>query len=119
MTTLSIPGTLPSLNEYIDECRRCKYAGAKMKKDATELVAWCAKGLPPAVGPVIVQCRFYVPNRRKDPDNVVAGATKFLLDGLVEGGVLPNDTMKWIGGLEFTWEVDEENPRIEVTLKGA
>ena len=40
MITVEIPFRLPSLNQYINECRRNRYAGAKMKKDV-ELMKRC------------------------------------------------------------------------------
>ena len=33
MNKIEIPFRLPSLNQYINECRRNKYAGANMKKN--------------------------------------------------------------------------------------
>ena len=43
MQTVMIHGKLPSLNEYIDACRRNRYQAAKMKRDAEELIIWQAK----------------------------------------------------------------------------
>jgi len=117
MPSFTIPGTLPSLNEYIRAERGSKYAAAKIKKDATELVAWSAKGLAPIEKyPVTVHCHWVVKNRRKDLDGV-RHSIKYVLDGLVMAGVLKNDSWRYISGLSDTFEVGE--PRIEVTIKEA
>lgn len=39
---LIIPGRLPGLNDMTDAARRNRYESAKMKKEYTELTAWCA-----------------------------------------------------------------------------
>lgn len=53
---------------------------------------------------------------RRDPDNIAA-AVKFIWDGLVEAGVIPNDGWKENGGWSNHFEVDKDNPRIEVVIK--
>lgn len=35
-----INAKLPSLNEYINACRRNKYQGAKFKRDVEEVIGW-------------------------------------------------------------------------------
>ena len=42
---------------------------------------------------------------------------KFIIDGLVKAGVLKNDGWAQIGDLNHSFEVDKENPRIEVILE--
>jgi len=42
---LIIPGRLPGLNDMTDAARRNRYESAKMKREYTDLVAWCAKNL--------------------------------------------------------------------------
>lgn len=88
-----IPIQLPGLNEYIAMCRKSKYLGAKMKRDATGMAAYFARefGLAPVKEPCIVVMAFNEPNRRRDSDNVEF-ARKFVLDGLVSAGILENDS---------------------------
>ena len=116
---LVIPGELPSLNEYIRAERSIRYAASELKRTATARVAWEARaqGLAPVTGPVQVHYHWFLPNRRKDLDNV-RFAAKFINDGLVEAGVLPDDSMRYIQGLSDAFDVDRENPRIEVELHG-
>ncbi len=40
-----------------------------------------------------------VGDKRKDPDNLVDGATKCLLDGLQLAGVIPRDGWAWVRGV--------------------
>jgi Holliday junction resolvase RusA-like endonuclease len=113
---LTIPGRLPGLNEMIDAARENRYASAKMKKEYTELVAWCAKAARlPRMEKVDLVITWHEPNKRRDKDNIMAGQ-KFIWDGLVEAGVLPNDGWNQIGDITHRFRVDKANPRVEVEL---
>lgn len=112
----TIPGRLPGLNDITDAARRNRYESAKLKKEYTELVAWCAKRARlPRFDRVDLVITWYEPNQKRDKDNIMAGQ-KFILDGLVEAGVLPNDGWKQIGDVTHRFRVDQTNPRIEVEL---
>lgn len=115
---LTLPGELPALNEILAASKSHWRRYAANKRANTRLV-WAearAQRLQQITGAVDVTFRHYRPNRRKDPDNVAAGASKCILDGLQEAGVLPGDGMKWIGSLHHLFEIDKENPRIVVEL---
>lgn len=111
-----------SLNEYSDAERRHRQIGARMKHDET-MDAYVAclsqiqeKALRVEKYPIRLHFHWYCPNRKKDPDNI-SFAKKFLLDGMVCAGLIPNDGWKHIGGFDgddFT--VDKENPRVIVTI---
>lgn len=113
-----IPGKLPGMNEYQNECRRNARAGGRMKRNATDLVAWCAKssGIKPMKPPVSVTVTWVEPNMRRDKDNIRTGM-KFVLDGLQEAGVIANDNWKWIADLDDAYLVNKDNPRVIVELK--
>lgn len=115
-----IEGELPSLNLYIkaERSTRRGIGGATLKRNATTKVRLSAvqDEVQPVEGPVAITFLWFVPDRRKDPDNVVF-AKKFILDGLVWAGVLPNDGMRWIHRLEDVLQVDREHPRIEVLIR--
>lgn len=92
--TFFVPGPLAGLNEIIDAAKSGHGKGnayARLKKAETEKVAWCARA---ARLPTLTGARFrflwWEAKRNRDKDNVAAGR-KFILDGLVEAGVLPND----------------------------
>lgn len=111
-----IEGELTDLNTYINAERRNRFLGAKLKKQNTEDVAWQTKGKKKVKEyPVRIHIDWYTPTERKDPDNT-SFAKKFLLDGLVDSGVLDGDTRKHIKGFSDDFYVDKEHPRIEISL---
>jgi len=109
-----IPGRLPGLNEIIDAAKRNPHEYARMKETCTAMVAWLAKKLP-RFEKVALVITWYEPDLRRDPDNIMAGQ-KFILDGLVQAGVLPNDSQKYVRGIMHRLEVDRQNPRVEVEI---
>jgi Holliday junction resolvase RusA-like endonuclease len=117
MQRLIIEGALPSLNEIIAAAKSHWAAYAKEKRQRTTSIALLATiaKLKPVSGPCVVRCLWYEKDRRRDPDNVRVGM-KFVLDGLVEAGVLPSDGWAVITGLEDRFYVDKERPRIEVEI---
>lgn len=112
-----IDGELLDHNKYINLTRSNKYLGAKAKKEATETVAYytVSNALKKIDKKVDVKVTHYCKNRRKDKDNI-AFTIKFILDGLILGGIIDNDGWNEIGKLEFDFKVDKENPRIKVEL---
>lgn len=114
-----IKGRLPGLNEIIDEARRHRFAGAKQKKKETERCAYeiAAQGVGRIRKPVRLHFRWIEPNAKRDLDNIVAGA-KFIGDGLVLAGCIPNDTRKWVVGFTHTFpEPCPEDPKIVVIME--
>jgi hypothetical protein len=117
--TLWIPGPLPGLNEII-ALRASRYKGAYSEEkrrwnDAIKLCAMAAS-LGAFVRPVRVHFDLREQSRRRDPDNVFAGASKFCLDALVKCGVLPNDGWANIAALSCSWSVDAQKPGVLVTI---
>ena len=112
---LTIPGELPTLNEIIDASKSHYQAYRRLKSEAEERVIWPAKALP-KMDRVRLHITWYRSNRRHDPDNILAG-TKFILDGLVQAGVLENDGWKEIDSISHDWKVDKDNPRVEVEIE--
>lgn len=116
--TLIIPGKLPNLNDYTEACRGNRYSGAKMKKNAEEIIcSHILEQIPRAHFdcPVQVSFRWYEANRRRDLDNI-AFAKKFILDALVRSGVLDNDNWQGVSGFSDSFFIDPKNPRIEVDI---
>ena len=109
-----IPGRLPGLNEIIDAAKRNPHEYARMKETCTAMVAWLAKKLP-RFEKVALVITWYEPDQRRDPDNIMAGQ-KFILDGLVAAGTIPNDSQRYIQGILHRFRVDKQNPRIEVEI---
>ena len=112
-----IEGRLPGLNEIIEAAKQGKgkyQPYALMKEKYTEMIAWIAKKLP-SYEKVALVITWYEPNSRRDPDNIMAGQ-KFILDGLVQAGAIPNDSQKYIAGIVHRFRVDKQNPRVEVEI---
>lgn len=90
---LELGWRMPGLNEYVRAERGSARAAAAMKREQTGMVAAAARAarLPRFERPVMVSFTWVEPNRRRDVDNVEF-AKKFVLDGLVQAGVLPDDS---------------------------
>jgi Holliday junction resolvase RusA-like endonuclease len=110
-----IPGKLPGLNDYTKANRANKYQGANMKKSEEQKIALYIPKWRQYDGKVIVEFRWYEKDERRDPDNIVF-AKKFILDALVNSGVLKGDSLKYIIGFVDKVDVDKKNPRIEVDI---
>lgn len=119
MNKLVIEGELTALNEFINAERRNRYIAAKIKKDETGYCQDVAEKsdlkLQETDFPCALIITWYVKNKRKDADNIVF-AKKFILDGLVEAGVLPNDNRKYVQGFIDVVKEDKECQRIEITF---
>ena len=57
---------------------------------------------------------YYKTNRRHDIDN---GCPKFILDGLVECGMIEDDDSKHLTKLTMQCGVDKQHPRTELRIK--
>ena len=55
------------------------------------------------------------PNVRRDKDNIVA-ARKFILDAMVQYGVLKSDGWKGVEGFSDSFRVDADRPGVKVTI---
>lgn len=119
MVKLIIRGQLPNLNDYTKACRTNKYAGAKMKHDAEQLItAYIMQQLPGVhiKGKVKINFRWYEPNKKRDLDNICF-AKKFILDALVNSKVIVTDGWKGVAGFEDEFYVTtKEKARIEVEI---
>jgi Holliday junction resolvase RusA-like endonuclease len=113
-----IPGQLPGTNEIIDAAKkkaRNYKAYATMKDQYTNMVAWLAKKLS-KFNKVNLTITWYEPNEKRDPDNIMGGQ-KFIFDGLVRAGTIPNDTRKHIGDISHKIRTDRANPRVEIEIE--
>lgn len=97
MIRVDIPIKLPSFNDYISECRKNKFAGAKMKKQYEDQILFFLGRLKKLKSPVRIVFIWVEDNKRRDYDNV-AFAKKFILDAMVKGGYLEDDNRKCVTG---------------------
>ena len=117
--TFVIEGKLPGQNEFIKANRTNYYVGNKMKRDAQEMIMLAIRQQLKGVHidmPVMIEYKYFEPNRRRDKDNVHAFASKVIQDALVKEGVLMNDGWRNIFGFTALFECDPQRPRIEVTI---
>lgn len=112
--SFEIPGKLPTMNEIIAKSKQHYGSYSKMKKISTQLVIDSAKGLP-VIGKADFVITWYCKNKRIDPDNLAAGV-KFLLDGLVDAGIMENDGWANVNSITHSFRIDKANPRIEVEI---
>ncbi len=115
---VTIPGSLPGMNEIVDAARAHWGKSAQMKKTYTAAVALCIPngdklGKAKLASPVAIYVDWYEPNDKRDIDNITAGA-KFILDGLVGRGVIANDDRKHVSSITHRVHTDKKNPRVEV-----
>lgn len=88
---------LPTLNEYINAERRNRFIAAKIKKEATNKIklltrAQTRKKLHRMYD---LEITWTVTDKRVDSDNIFF-SIKFILDGIVESGVLISDSRKYV-----------------------
>lgn len=107
MNRIEIPFKLPSLNTYINECRKNRYAGATMKKNVDKDISWYINTLPKYQNPIKIHFHWIEGNKRRDLDNVCF-AKKFILDSMVKAGKLKDDNRNYVAGFEDTFEYGKE-----------
>lgn len=110
-----ISGELPDLNTIIASAKQHYGQYAKLKRDNTKLVAWAAKKLP-NMKRIKLTLHWYCKDKRKDKDNTAVGV-KFILDGLVEAGIIADDGWKQVDSFGHEFYVDKHNPRVEVEIE--
>ena len=116
----TIPGKLPSLNDFISAERTNRYKGAQMKRTAQDR---CSLAIYKAIRGVKITKKirihyiFYEKNTRRDLDNISGFAHKVIQDALVMCGVIKDDGWKNIVSYTDTFAIDREDPRIVVMLE--
>lgn len=117
---LIIPGRLDGLNKFIGANRSNSCAGNNMKKRNEGIVRkateTCLHGVR-IERPVYMEYIWYERDMRRDLDNVSSFGRKVIQDALVNAAVLKGDGWKYVVGFSDRFEVDRENPRIEVLIK--
>ena len=104
---VEIPMKLPSLNEYINACRRNKFSGANMKKKIENDIAYFINALPHYNNPIKIHFTWVEANKRRDYDNICF-AKKFILDAMQECGKLENDNRKWVTGFTDSFKYGKD-----------
>lgn len=108
------------MNDIIHQTNINRFLGAKLKRESTEFCAIHAASLKvKGIGfPVKLKIVWYEKDIRRDIDNVAAGGTKMILDGLVNSGVLKDDSRRYVKEIShFFPEPDKVRPRVEIELE--
>ena len=116
---LNTPGRLDGLNSYTAANRTNPHKGGKVKKDNEAQVIWCIRQQLRGVHierPVLIYYHFYEKDNRRDGDNILSCATKFIQDSLTKTAVLQEDNRRCIPHFYHDVTVDKKSPRIEVTI---
>jgi Holliday junction resolvase RusA-like endonuclease len=98
---LRIDQKLPSLNDYINECRKHWSKGAAFKRDTEEVISWYIRNakregaLAPMTGTVSLLIVWHERTRKRDTDNVQSAA-KYILDALQGMRIICNDSPKYV-----------------------
>lgn len=115
--TLIIKGQLATLNEHDNANRANRFGGASLKKTMTDLVALQCGRLDEIYGPCVLTFN-WCHSSKHDPDNICF-AKKYILDGLVKSGKLPNDNQKYIAGFggDYFTKVEKGEEKIIVEIE--
>lgn len=124
--TFWVAGPLPGMNEIIGAAKSGRgKSSAYSRQKATWTTAVALRARSERIGhfasPVSVSFVWREPSARRDPDNVCAGA-KFILDGLVEAGVLEGDGRKHIARITHQVETMAKpggNAGVYITIESA
>lgn len=119
MQKIIVLGKFPGINEYTDACRTNRFAGGKMKKSAQAQIQWFIRQakIKPTDKMIRIKYHFYESNKKRDLDNVSGFFHKVFQDALVENQIITNDGWKNIKGFSDEFDVDKENPRIEIEIE--
>ena len=116
----TIEGRLPSINDYTKACRSNKFNGAAMKKKWQNYVIAAIQDnikINELIDtPVSITFKFYEPNKRRDIDNIQGFAVKVVNDALSKT-ILPDDRQRYVKKIISEFDIDKNNPRIEVVVQ--
>lgn len=98
---------LPSLNEYINVCRKNKYIANRYKQNLEDEISWFLLNMPKYKKPIKIHFIWIEGNKRRDLDNICF-AKKFILDAMVKRGKLKDDNRHYVTAFTDTFEYGKE-----------
>ena len=116
--SFEIDKRLMGLNEYTKYNRTNRYLGAKTKRAEQNYIIWCIKeqlGNIKIEKPVIGHFIWIEENKKRDLDNI-AFAKKFILDALVEAGILKDDNRKIVTNFTDNFKYSNKS-KVKVELE--
>ena len=105
---VEIPFRLPSCNTYINECRKNKYAGAKLKSEVEDDICLYLQNLPHIDQPIKINFHWVEENKKRDLDGICF-AKKFILDAMVKADVIPDDNRKCVTAFTDTFSYGKDS----------
>lgn len=105
----------PTMNEIIRDARASLYKSAKVKKYWTSEAYKAAIGHRQFAGKVWMSWVWYIKNLDRDEDNL-ASARKFICDGLVDAGVIENDSCRIIQTPVIHWHIKDKEDKVMCTI---
>lgn len=85
----------PTLNQQLNSARANRFQAAGIKKTWTNKIARLSAELDPYDCPIWVAVEATYKIANCDQDNLYSSC-KFIFDGLVKAGIIPNDNVKYI-----------------------
>jgi Holliday junction resolvase RusA-like endonuclease len=112
-----IPGRLPGMNDIL-QAAKLRKPYMRIKKQLTDMIAQLALegDVKPYESSVCITFQWIEQNRKRDPDNICAGA-KFVLDGLVKAGIIKSDGFKYVKTISSSFQINKEHPGVIVILE--
>ena len=113
---------MPSLNEYINICRKNKYCAAKFKSYIETLICKYInkykknKLLRPVEYKCTIHFTWHENTQKRDVDNIQFGQ-KFILDAMQKAGIIKNDSRKYVGQTYHTILNDSDKTYVEVEIR--
>jgi len=105
--SFTIEGKLPTLNDYTNSNRTHWGAGAAVKRNATKAAATACKDVTVPPNRKIILHYNWHSSTKHDLDNL-SFAQKFVQDGLVEAGKIPDDSRKYVVGFTHDFTIVEK-----------
>lgn len=111
---------LPSLNEYINACRRNPFVGASFKKKVEKIISkyiyiYLERGILKIIDePIVVFFTWCESTMRRDGDNIVS-AKKYILDAMQSCNIIANDNRRIVKGFrDYIIDGDEDYVLVEI-----
>lgn len=118
MNHFVIDEKLPGLNQVLDANRANRIMGAKLKREVQDeigqyiRIALMHGDLVPPGRQVTISITWHEKTKRRDADNIQS-AQKFILDAMVEQGVLEDDSRRYVTQI-YHHIVDDKRDYVEV-----
>lgn len=121
MNYFTIGRQLPSLNEYTNKCRSHWSKGHKFKDELETDIGWYIRNavikgrLTPVTEQVDLLIVWHEKTMKRDADNIQS-ATKFILDAMKKGGIIYDDSRKYVRQIYHTIHDGAVKDCVEVNI---